>query len=320
MATAYIKIKNLDRNGLQTRVALNEQTVEEYTEAMDAGMEFPPVTVFRDNEGVYRLADGFHRVEAKTRTKNYSKPGFDTVKANIINGGYAEALKYALSANSNHGLRRTNADKNRAVNIALTNCKRLFGGVPTASVLAGVCAVSIEFANRLLLQFEAENEAPKRPVTSAPVRGKAAQSAPPVRTRIGKGGKVITLPPVRVARPGYYIGKDGNEHAIGVSIDRYGVEIPERLKAVFEDARLDGWAQAISAVKCEIQAAREGQAPYSASIARAQIQLENAYHELKAAKPHCVCRMCQGNGCDACHDTGYQTEDQYKRNPKEFQA
>ena len=39
-----------------------------------------------------------------------------------------------------------------------------------------------------------------------------------------------------------------------------------------------------------------------------------------AAEPHCVCRMCQGQGCKACHGRGWQTEEEYKRNPKEFKA
>jgi hypothetical protein len=30
--------------------------------------------------------------------------------------------------------------------------------------------------------------------------------------------------------------------------------------------------------------------------------------------------MCQGDGCKACHNKGFQTEEQYDRNPKEFKA
>lgn len=188
MATAFIKIKNLDRNGLQTRAALDEATVSEYTELMEKGVEFPPVTVFREDiagkPSVYRLADGFHRVESKTRTTKYGRPGFDTVKANIIQGGYADALKFALSANANHGLRRTNADKRRAVEMALENARKLFGGMPSANRLAEMCAVSVEFANRFITEKE-----------------KAVPPPVPVRTRVGRDGKKVTLPPVRPAPP-----------------------------------------------------------------------------------------------------------------------
>ena len=50
------------------------------------------------------------------------------------------------------------------------------------------------------------------------------------------------------------------------------------------------------------------------------MNLNNAYNFVSAAEPHCVCRMCQGNGCKACHERGWQTEEEYKRNPKEFQV
>lgn len=321
MATAFIKIKNLDRNGLQTRAALDEATVSEYTELMEKGVEFPPVTVFREDiagkPSVYRLADGFHRVESKTRTTKYGRPGFDTVKANIIQGGYADALKFALSANANHGLRRTNADKRRAVEMALENARKLFGGMPSANRLAEMCAVSVEFANRFIT--EKEKAAPPLPVR----RGKAVPPPVPVRTRVGRDGKKVTLPPVRPAPPvrkGYAIGRDGKEHAIGVELDRFNVEVPEKIKQAFLDPRLNDWANTISRVKCDIQNAREQGVTFAASVARAEIELDNAFHELKAAVPYCVCRMCQGQGCKACHETGYQTKAQYDRNPAEFKC
>ena len=310
-----IAIGDIERKGLQTRVALNEETVADYAEAMAKGVKFPPVTVFQCAGHLY-LADGFHRVEGALRN------GVKRIDAEITQGKFDDALKFALGANANHGLRRTNADKNRAVNIALQNCDRLFGGVPSANLLAETCAVSVEFANRMVREFESLS-APKRAV---PTRRKAAvQPTPPSRVRVTRDGKTVTLPPnqppKRPARAGYYIGKDGQEHAIGVALDRFGVEIPERIKAAFADERVDDWAHRVGTVKNEIKGLQTvGGNPVAASLQRAVIELENAYHEIKAAKPYCVCRMCQGNGCDACRDTGYQTQDQYNRNPKEFKA
>jgi len=50
---------------VQARVAMNEETIEEYAEAMRNGDKFPPVVVFSDDDGAsYWLADGFHRFEA----------------------------------------------------------------------------------------------------------------------------------------------------------------------------------------------------------------------------------------------------------------
>lgn len=314
MGVGNIKIKNLDRNGLQTRVALDEATVQDYTEAMKSGVEFPPVVVFR--EGVkYYLADGFHRVEAITRTGN------DWVKANIVDGGYAEALKYALLANADHGLRRSNADKRHALEMAWENRELLFGGEPSNALLAKSCGIS----ERTVASFRAE-VAPQKPV---PVPTRTAPVPPPVR-RVGLDGRTRTLPPTRPLTPpkpvtppvkrGYVIGADGKQHAEGVQLDRFGVEIPERIVSAFTDTRLADWAKAVSAVKCAVQNARESGEAVAAGLQRCEIELGNAYHELKAAVPFCVCRMCQGQGCQACGNNGFQTEDQYNRNPKEFRA
>lgn len=80
----------------------------EYSEAMQEGASFPPVVVFHDGE-TYWLADGFHRVEAARMA------GFDSIQAEIRHGSKRDARLHAVGANQAHGLRRSNADKRRAV-------------------------------------------------------------------------------------------------------------------------------------------------------------------------------------------------------------
>jgi hypothetical protein len=58
--------------GTQPRAVLDFEAIEDYAEAMGAGMKFPPVVVFYDGEN-YWLADGFHRVKAAYAA------GFDSV-------------------------------------------------------------------------------------------------------------------------------------------------------------------------------------------------------------------------------------------------
>ena len=73
-----------------------------------------------------------------------------------------------------------------------------------------------------------------------------------------------------------------------------------------------------------LKGAMEAQDPSVAQFRQADlIDLQNAVRTARFTKPYCVCRICQGNGrgsCSACHETGFQTEEQYKRNPKEFLA
>ena len=53
-------------DGLQPRVALNEDTIADYDEQIRQGVEFPPVVVFRDG-GAHWLADGWHRYRGTRR-------------------------------------------------------------------------------------------------------------------------------------------------------------------------------------------------------------------------------------------------------------
>ncbi len=75
---------------------------------MVAGATFPPVVVFFDGSMRW-LADGFHRVKAAERAK------IAALKATVHHGTKRDAILFAIGANHTHGLRRTNADKRRAI-------------------------------------------------------------------------------------------------------------------------------------------------------------------------------------------------------------
>lgn len=94
--------------GTQSRVALDEATVETYVVDMANGDEFPPVDVWFDGTH-YWLSDGFHRIEAKSRI------GHDWIMAKVHYGTLRDAILASASVNATHGLRRTNKDKERAV-------------------------------------------------------------------------------------------------------------------------------------------------------------------------------------------------------------
>jgi hypothetical protein len=107
---------------IQARVKLDEQVVAEYAELYRAGVELPPIRVVRDDHlttlggaKVFRYWpwDGFHRVAASRQA------GRTTIQAEIRSGELEDAKWLALSANTTHGLRRTNEDKRRAVELAL---------------------------------------------------------------------------------------------------------------------------------------------------------------------------------------------------------
>jgi hypothetical protein len=103
---------NLDQiridGGTQPRVAIDEDVVAEYAEKYTEGNDLKPVIVFFDG-ATYWLADGFHRYWANKKINS------DHIFADIHQGTQRDAILYSVGANATHGLRRTNADKRKAV-------------------------------------------------------------------------------------------------------------------------------------------------------------------------------------------------------------
>lgn len=112
----------INEGGTQMRAGLDLNTVAEYTEALTNGAQFPPIILFHDGES-YWLADGFHRFAAWKRAfgmpgapSEYSRP---EIAAEVRAGNRRDAILFAAGANAQHGLRRTNADKRRSVEVLL---------------------------------------------------------------------------------------------------------------------------------------------------------------------------------------------------------
>lgn len=121
-----LKISTLTNSDhIQQREGLNSETLAQYIEtALNATADgqpwpFPPVVVFMDSNGGYWLADGFHRIDAAIEV------GIEAIPADIRAGSEFDALLFACSANATHGLRRTSADKRKAVTTLVNNpaCK-----------------------------------------------------------------------------------------------------------------------------------------------------------------------------------------------------
>jgi len=102
--------------GTQPREQIDDNVVADYMERLREGVEFPPVVVFFDSSA-YWLADGFHRYYANRRLARTH------IEAEVHEGTQRDAILYSVGANCEHGLRRSNADKRKAVATMLTNDK-----------------------------------------------------------------------------------------------------------------------------------------------------------------------------------------------------
>lgn len=136
--------------GTQPRAQLYEEVVAEYAEDMRQGAEFPPVTIFFDGKE-YWLADGFHRVSAKEAT------GGTEVNSEVHSGTHRDAVLFAAGANAKHGLRRTNADKRRAVEQLLRDFEwRRWSD----SAIAKQCGVTHPFVSKVRAETVDDSSSP----------------------------------------------------------------------------------------------------------------------------------------------------------------
>lgn len=127
--------------GTQSRAELNEAKVQEYTEAMKNGDQFPALDAIYDGR-LYYLWDGFHRLEAHARAFGAEK----RIQVNIQQGTQRDAILHSAGANATHGLPRSNDDKRRAVTRLLQDEE---WGQWSDNEIARRCHVSQPFVSKL---------------------------------------------------------------------------------------------------------------------------------------------------------------------------
>lgn len=169
---------------IQTRAAMNDDTVADYAEAMLAGARFPPVDVFREGKGTAWLADGFHRVAAAHHA------GLADIDVVVHPGGRREALLHAVGANARHGLRRTIADRRRAIEALLRDPE---WGARSDNWIAERCGVDHKTVAAVRSTWEfpkcsAVETADGRVMKTARIGRRAAAERDPESNELGAGG------------------------------------------------------------------------------------------------------------------------------------
>ena len=125
--------------GTQIRQARSEETIADYAEKMRAGEVFPPVVAYYDG-AEYWLADGFQRVMARGLT------GASTIDVDVRPGTQRDAILFACGANEEHGSRRTNEDKRKAVETLLADPE---WSTKSSEWIADVCRVGPTLVRRI---------------------------------------------------------------------------------------------------------------------------------------------------------------------------
>ena len=253
--------------GTQTRAKLNEDTIEDYAEAMTEGGKFPLIAVFTDGAN-YILADGFHRYMAA------KKNGWVDIEVDLHKGTRIDALWYSLGANKANGQRMNHDDKRNSIMLALRDFPK-----KTQGEIAQHVGCSREWVNKVF--------------------GQVVNTSQPGRTVTGKDGKSY---PARhkddLSRP----PKPPEEEK-----DDNGKVIPKKLLTLWHRAQeIQDILTQISKIRATIERAQEEKDALYAEITLSQVKaaLDTAYTAIKATKPYCVCPTCQGEGCRACSHRG----------------
>lgn len=216
--------------GTQVRRVLDNRTIADYGESMLAGAIFPPITVFSPkNSKRYVLADGFHRLAAAAEC------GYESFPCEVFTGSVHDALEYALGANEEHGLRRSNKDKRHAVELALKDPK---WSKDSSEQIARLCRVSATMVRtvRTELNLVPDKVTGKDGVTQAAKKPKEPKpDKPPADPDVGNKKDLLEVIGLLMSLP-----FDGTE-----AVERLGVG---EMASEFEYCR-DWFAEAAEAAK-----------------------------------------------------------------------
>lgn len=285
--------------GTQSRAEIHQDTVAEYVEAIQAGAKMPPLLVFQDGSD-YWLAEGFHRLLA------HQQAGKRNVLCEIKQGTREDAAWASAGANVTHGLRRTNADKRKATEMAI----RLRPDMNDVS-LANHCGVhpnhvaavrrSLEATSQIVRSdTRVRSDGTRFKMPSAPPTRPHATPPPPVRTPSAPPTPSAPAPLTPAAQPTPPARRPGPQTG---QADATGHPIPDHLIGLWDRrVEVEDLLTHLSKVRCAVQAAQDAADPLFAELntSAAMANLNTAYDALKATAPHAVCPWCHGALSDQC--------------------
>lgn len=304
MATQELLLTQVRTDGgTQSREKINEEHVSELVEIMKTGKKLPPIDVYHDGTEHW-VSDGFHRVMAHTREDKR------TIRANVHKGTRQDAIKASIGSNTEHGLKRTNGDKRKAVEMALREFPEL-----SDMAIAEMAVVTREYALRV------RHEIAPQPVIRSQVE-----------TRIGVDGKARRIPPPPPAdwKPPEQPARrptpppPGKAPAKASQKDATGHDIPDFLQPLFDRGQeVQEILSDLSRIKGMLIRAQDGDDQLFREVNYQSVfaAIQTAYNEIKATRPYAVCPYCHGltrESCRACGKRGVMGEYRYNTVPKEL--
>jgi hypothetical protein len=286
---------------MQAREQINEDVVTRYTQAMDAGRIFPPLTVFVA-DGNYWLADGWHRLRA------YNSIDQEEVSVEVHQGTRRDALLYTFGTNDDHGWQRTDSDIDRAIMAMLEDEE---WGQWSDREIARRCKVEHSGSWRTKIgqlrpilaqpgQYETGTGTQERTFTHP----KTGEQTTMATAKIG-GKKKKKAKAAATAKPGK--PKD----ALG-----YVIEDPVVVEVFEQVGEIEELRSLIRKAKKLATALRKR--PVGDELGQSiEIDLRNAGEAAKFAVPHTICPNHKPGECPACQGRGWITKLVFERLPAE---
>jgi hypothetical protein len=162
----------------QPRVRLDSEAIDDYASAMQEGKEFPPVVAYGTERRAF-LADGWHRYHAAQAI------GLAEIAVDLRPGNLDDAVWHSVTTNAEHGLRRSNEDKQRAITTALTLRPTL-----ADSEIARHCSVHHSTVSGIRKRLEQAGA-----IEAAPVR-ETTRAGEPSRQRVRAPSAPVLPPPL----------------------------------------------------------------------------------------------------------------------------
>lgn len=174
---------------LQPRKDMDPDLISEYAERMQAGDQFPALVAYLDADGSGHcwLAQGWHRYGAARQAQ------VEAHQVEVRLGTWRDALLDSLASNREHGLRRSNADKRRAVIAMLTDAEWARWSDHAIAEHLGVAHVTVarhrDALSGTLFQIDAPEAAP------------AQQPLPPLTRLVQRGDQQYEMNVTALSRP-----------------------------------------------------------------------------------------------------------------------
>lgn len=309
MKTVNIPIADIEVDlSIQPRAnGLNQEHADDLAEAYRRGDDVPPIRVYRIGKA-YKLAQGFHRLEAAKRAEQAD------IDCEVVAGTELDCSINALCSNQGHGLKRTNEDKRRCV-------AEMLKLVPdwTDRRIAEEAGVSNTFVSQMRPQEEGEvstvdtspkrtgkggktyTAKPKKPVAEKP------EPQPPAHTPLnGRTHPSANASDVQAGTPEHdECDAEGEEAA---ATEGPPEPVPEADPGEVFVADVETLCRDMDKIAARIKAMKATPYAFSIHLDSAASQVEAARKTLWQGRPAHPCPYCRANeqvkpDCRACHGT-----------------